>query len=74
MRRAAGSRLPVESSDDSTWEGGGEMATMDHTGRGEGAPELLDVLSGKWGTTEIPRGGVPGESGEEDGNASSTPW
>ena len=42
---------------------------MDHTGRREWAPELPDVLSGKGGTTEMPRGGVPGKSGDEDGNA-----
>ena len=42
---------------------------MDQTGRGEGAPELPDVLSGKGGTAEMPRVGVPGESGDEDGNA-----
>ena len=64
----AGGRLPVESSDDSTWEGGGETATTDHTGRGEGAPELPDVLFGKGGTAEMPRGGVTRESGEKDGN------
>ena len=28
-----------------------------------------NILSVKGGTTDIPRGGVPGESGDEDGNA-----
>ena len=42
---------------------------MDHTGREEGAPCLPDVLSRKWGTAYMPCVGVPGESGDEDGNA-----
>ena len=49
--------------------GGGETATMDHIGRGEGDPDLPDVLSGKGGTAEMPRVEVPGESGDKDGNA-----
>ena len=69
MRGDAGGRIPVESSDDSTWEYNGETAAMDHTGRGEGTPELTDFLSGKGGTAEMSRGGVPRESGDEDGNA-----
>ena len=69
MRGDAGGRIPVKSSDDSTWECGGETAAMDHTGRKEWPPELTDVLSVKGGTAEIPRGGVPRESGNEDSNA-----
>ena len=69
MRVDSGGRIPVDSSDDSTWEGGGETVAMDHTGRGEWPPELPDVLSGKGGTAEIPCGGVPRESGDEYGNA-----
>ena len=69
LRRDAGGRLPVKSSDDSTCEGVGEAATVDHTGRGESAPGLPDFLSGKGGTADMPRGGVPGESGDEDGSA-----
>ena len=65
----AGGRLPVESSDNSTWESGRETATMEHTGRREGAPELPDVLSGKVWTAEMPRVGVPRKSGDEDDNA-----
>ena len=42
---------------------------MDHTGRREGALGLPDVLSGKGGGAEMPRGGVPGESGNKDVNA-----
>ena len=54
---------------DSTWEGGGATATVDHAGHGKGPPGILDVLSGKGGTADMPRGRVPGESGDEDGNA-----
>ena len=32
-------------------------------------PLIPDVLSGKGGTAEMPRGGVTGETGDEDGNA-----
>ena len=65
----AGGQIPVESSDDSTWEGGRETATMDYTGRMDGAPGLPHVLSGKGGTTDMPRVGVPGKSVDKDGNA-----
>ena len=66
--RAAGGRLPVESSDESTWEGVGETTPVDHPGRGKGLPGIPDVLSGKGGTADMPCGGVPGESGDEDAN------
>ena len=42
---------------------------MKHTGRGEWSPELLDVFPGKGRTAEMPIGRVPGQSGDEDGNA-----
>ena len=54
--------------DDSTWESGGAKTPMDSPDRGQG-PGILDVFSGKGGTTEMPRGGVPGETGDENGNA-----
>ena len=69
VQRDAGGRLPVESSDDSTWEGYGATSTVDHSGHGKGAPVIPDVLSGKGGTADMPRGGVPRESGNEDSNA-----
>ena len=68
VRRDAGGRLPVDSSDDSTREGGGATATVDHPSRGKGPPGIPDVLSGKGGTADILCGRVPGESGDEDGN------
>ena len=69
MRGDARGRIPIESSHDSTWEGGGETAAMEHTGRGEWPLELPYVLSGKGGTAEMSCVGVPRESGDEDINA-----
>ena len=42
---------------------------MEHTGRREWSPDLPDVFPGEGRTEEMPRGGVPGQSGDEDGNA-----
>ena len=47
----------------------GAKMPVDNTERGQGVPGVPDVLSGKGGTADVPRGGVPGESGDEDGNA-----
>ena len=69
MRGDAGGWIPVDSSDDSTREGGVDTAAIDHTGRGEWPPELPDVLSGKGGTAEMPRGGVPGGNSDENSDA-----
>ena len=68
VRRDDVCRLHIESSDDSTWEGSGATAAVDHPGRGKGPPGIPDVLSEKGGTVDIPRGRVPRESGDEDGN------
>ena len=68
VQRTAGGRLPVESSDDSTWESVGAKTPVDHPGRGHGPPGIIDALSGKGGTAEMPCGGVPGENGDEDGD------
>ena len=69
VRRYVGGRIPVKSSDDSTWEGGGETAAMEHTGHGNRTPDLPDVLPGEGRTAEMPSGRVPGQSGDKDGNA-----
>ena len=69
MRRDVGSRIPVDSYGDSTQEGGGDTAAMEHTGRGDQTPDLQDVLPGKERTAEMSGGGVPIQSGDEDGNA-----
>ena len=41
---------------------------VDHPGRGMGPPGITDVFYGKGGTADMPRGGVPGESDDKDGN------
>ena len=68
MQRDVGGRIPVKSYDESTREGGRETAEMEQTGRGDWTPDLQDVLSGERRTAEMPSGGVPGQSGYEDGN------
>ena len=68
VQRATVGRLPVKSSDDSTWEGGGAATPVDYPGHGKGPPGIPDILSGKGGTVDMPRRGVPGESGNKDGN------
>ena len=42
---------------------------MEHTGRGGRTPDLPNVLPREGMTAEIPSGRVPGQSGDEDGNA-----
>ena len=61
VRKAAGSRFPVDSSDESTWESGGATTPVDHPDRGQGSPGIPDVVPGKGGTADMPRGGVPGK-------------
>ena len=69
MQRAVGGRIPVESSDDSTWEGIGDTAEMEHTGPGDRTPDVQDVLPGEGRTADMSGGGVPGQSGDKDGIA-----
>ena len=42
---------------------------MEHTSRGDRTPDLQDVLPGEGRTAEMSVGGVPRQSGDEDGNA-----
>ena len=69
VRKDVGGRISIKSSDESTWEGGGETTTMGHPGRRKGPPGMPDVLPGKGVTADMPHGGVPGESVDKDGNA-----
>ena len=68
MWGTAGGRINVESSDDSTWESGGVKTPVDNPDRGQ-VPGIPDVLSRKGGTAEMLHGGVPRETGDEDGHA-----
>ena len=69
VRRAVGGRIPVKSYDESTWEGGGGMSAMEHPDRGDRASDLQDDLTGEGRTAELSSGRMPGQSGDEDGNA-----
>ena len=62
-----------ESSDDSTWEGAGDTAAMENTDRGGRATDFPNVFYGKGRPAELPGGGMPGPSGDEDGNAGALP-
>ena len=46
----------------------GAKMPVDNKDRGQGVPGVPDVLSGKGGTAEMPRGWVPGETGNKDGD------
>ena len=69
MRIVVGSRVPVESYDDSTWEGGGDTSAMEHPGRGDWASDLQDDLPGKGRPSELSSGRMPGRSSYKYGNA-----
>ena len=69
VRRNVCGRIPFESYEDSTWEGGRETAAMEHTGRGDQTPDLPYFLPGEGITTEMLSVGVPGKSDDEDVNA-----
>ena len=69
MQIDVGVRIPVDSYDDSTWEGGVDTAEMEHTGRRDRTPDLQDILTRKGRNTEMSSGRVPGQSGNKDGYA-----
>ena len=77
--RVVGDGIPDELNDDSTWEGGGNMTAMEHTGRRGWALDFQNDLPGKGSPAELPSGGVPRPSCDKDGNtgalpASACPW
>ena len=69
VRRVVGGGIPDNSSDESTWEGSVNMTAMEHPGREGWALDSQNDLPGKGMPTELPGGGMPGTSGNEDGNA-----
>ena len=73
MRRVVGRGIPVESYDDSTWERGGYTSEMEHPGRGDWASGFQDDLPGNGRPAELPGGGMPGQSGNKDGNTGALP-
>ena len=68
VRRVAGVGIHEDSSDDSTWEGGGNTTVTEHTGRRGWDLDFHNAFPGKGRPAELPGGGMPGPSGNEDGN------
>ena len=73
VRRVLGGGIPDKSSDDSTWEVGGNTTEMEHPGRGVWASDFQDDLPVKGRPTELSGGGMPRPSGDEDGNTGALP-
>ena len=73
VRRVDGSRIPDESSDDSTWEGIRDTTKMENPGYGMRAMDLPNGIPGKGRSAELPDGGIPRPSGDLDGNAGALP-
>ena len=60
MRRDVGGRIPGKSYDDLTREGGGETASMEHTGQGSGPQSYWMSFPAKVGPRKSPLAGCPG--------------
>ena len=73
LRRFFGGGIPDKSSNDSTWEGGGNKTVMDHPGRGGWASDFQDDLPVEGRPAELTGGGMPGLSGDEGGNTGALP-
>ena len=73
LRRVDGGGIPDETSDDSTLEGGGDTTEMDNPGRRGRATDFPNEIPGEGRPSETPGGGMPGPSGDEDGNAGALP-
>ena len=68
-----GGGIPDDSSDDSTWEGGGDTTDLENPGRGGRATDFTNDIPGKGKPAELPGGGMPRPSSEEDGNTGALP-
>ena len=73
VRIVDGVSIPDESSDDSTWEGGGDTAAMDNPGHGDRSTDFPNDFPGEMRPAEMPGGGMPGPRGDEDSNAGAIP-
>ena len=73
MQRVVGDGIPDEPYDDSTWEGGEYTTSMEQPGRRDWTSDFQNDLPGEGGPAELPSGGMPGPSGDKDGNAVSLP-
>ena len=73
VRGDDGGRMPGESPDDSTWEGGGDATVLENPGRGGRATDFMNGIPGEGRPVEIPSREMPGPSGDKDGNAGAIP-
>ena len=73
LQRVVGGGIPEDSSDESTWEGVEYTTVMEHPGRGGWALDFHNYFPGEGRPAELPGGGMPGPSGDEDGNAGALP-
>ena len=68
LRIVVGGRILDESSDDSTWEGGGDTTVLEQPGRGGWDMDFKNYFPGEGRPAELPGGRMPGTSGDEDDN------
>ena len=69
VRIVGGGGISDKSSDDSTWKGGGDTEAMENPGRGGRDTKFPNCFPGEGRPAELPGGGIPGTSCNEDGNA-----
>ena len=62
-----------ESHDDPAWVGGIGATELENPGYGGRATDISNGLPGQGRPTELPGGGMPGTSGDEDGDAITLP-
>ena len=73
VQRVDGGRIPDESYDDSTWEGGRDRVEMENSGRGGRSMEFTNEFPSKGMPAELPVGGMPGTTGDKYGNSGALP-
>ena len=71
--RVDGEGISDEYSDDSTWDGSGDTVAMENPRRGVRATDFQNDLPVEGRPAELPGGGMPGPSDNEDGNAGALP-
>ena len=73
VQRGDGGRICGGSQDDTSWANGRGVTDLENLGRKGRAADLSNGLTVQGRPVELPSGGVPGPSGDEDGNAGSLP-
>ena len=68
-----GGGIPGESPDESKWEGDGGTTELRKPGCGGRAMDIPNVIPGEGRPAELPGGGMPGPSGDKDGDAGALP-